>query len=691
MYKKFKELNSMSRYILVGGLSFAIELGFLAAFKYLLDLSVSLSVAIAFWIGLLASFSLQKLLAFQDHRKSAKVVTRQVILYAALVLFNYVFTLALVSLSPPELFLITRTVALIVTTLWNYVVYKYLIFSPSPKSKSSLQKPIIIRDYLNLQNVLTFSSLLLLGAVSAYGAYKASFVLAFNADAVGNVYLVSEGIQQNQIHLLAQHSNLLKFPLFLLQSKFDYNYHSFVAVNIATYILSIGLWVYLLTKIVGKRYLSIISATLSLSLLLSVLFNLNFAYTTVRNIEYPLCLLFLYFLIKFIYKPPARLKNLWPLLLSSILLTLVLASDKYFQYIFVLPLGVMLVVLALAYKNLRKRSIYGLLLLGGSQLIALSIVAAMGASKYFIYDTASELKVMTVAIEDFLPSVGVAIQQVLGLTGSNIFDKPLDQYLIGAAISLLLILVALIGYTQVAKNGLHKIRQAKQLDTQQVYGLVLGLILITSFAIYVMSGQVILRDETTGEVINRGQERYLTIIPLLIPLGVVFAIQKLKLTVRTIQLVTISLIAVTGICILGIGPKYGSAFAQTNNVKHSVDSINQTLKEENTDVVLTGYWYGPLLRFWSDDRVEPAHIRACNITAPFLKRNDWYAANPNIRSSAIIIDTTGIDKEYLGCNKQALLNIYGVPQKTREATGTSGNVQIWFYDYDVRTKVKDAP
>lgn len=112
-----------------GGVSYAIELSILLILHKTIGYSVEIATALAFWTGLLSSFILQKLLAFGDYEKTIRTISRQVGRYSLLVGFNYLFTLSFVALFPSKFIIITRTIALVLTTLWNYVIYKNFIFT----------------------------------------------------------------------------------------------------------------------------------------------------------------------------------------------------------------------------------------------------------------------------------------------------------------------------------------------------------------------------------------------------------------------------------------------------------------------------------------------------------------------------------------------------------------------------------
>lgn len=116
------------KYLLVGGSTYALELLVIYLLK-LFGLNDVIAVGIAFWFGLAASFVLQKLIAFSNKDRSARTVGRQAIMYGMLVAVNYVFTLGTVALFS-ETFgvFLTRTVALIITTFWNFFIYRNVIF-----------------------------------------------------------------------------------------------------------------------------------------------------------------------------------------------------------------------------------------------------------------------------------------------------------------------------------------------------------------------------------------------------------------------------------------------------------------------------------------------------------------------------------------------------------------------------------
>mgnify|MGYP001546009522 CR=1 FL=1 len=119
----------MRRYLIVGISVYLFEL-----LVIVMALSAGASnvwaVGISFWSGLVVSFFLQKLVTFGDKRMHHRILVPQLIAVTLLVLFNFAFTLAVTQLLQTLVpAVISRTVALGITTIWNFYLYKTRIFT----------------------------------------------------------------------------------------------------------------------------------------------------------------------------------------------------------------------------------------------------------------------------------------------------------------------------------------------------------------------------------------------------------------------------------------------------------------------------------------------------------------------------------------------------------------------------------
>ena len=116
------------RYVVVGGSTYVLELIAIVVAQRL-GASAVVAVAVSFWLGLLVSFTLQKLVTFEDKRTHHRVVVPQITAFALLVSFNFAFTILVTKLLEHVLPVVAiRTLAIGTTTMWNYYLYKTRIF-----------------------------------------------------------------------------------------------------------------------------------------------------------------------------------------------------------------------------------------------------------------------------------------------------------------------------------------------------------------------------------------------------------------------------------------------------------------------------------------------------------------------------------------------------------------------------------
>lgn len=121
------------RYLIVGGTVYILELIIIVVAQKF-GATPTQAVALSFTLGLIISFFLQKLFSFGDRRMHHKIIIPQAVAVGLLVLWNFSFTIGVTRLLqdvlPPTL---TRTIALAITTIWNYYLYKTHIFTPSER------------------------------------------------------------------------------------------------------------------------------------------------------------------------------------------------------------------------------------------------------------------------------------------------------------------------------------------------------------------------------------------------------------------------------------------------------------------------------------------------------------------------------------------------------------------------------
>lgn len=132
MFRKLAQ-HQIIRYLFIGGLSYVIEISILFTLNRTVHLQPTISVAISFWVGFIVAYILQKIVTFQNKEKSRPVIAKQLVGYSLLVLWNYGFTLLVVELFQNNLPVVAlRTAVIIITTIWNYALYK-ILFKVSPQ------------------------------------------------------------------------------------------------------------------------------------------------------------------------------------------------------------------------------------------------------------------------------------------------------------------------------------------------------------------------------------------------------------------------------------------------------------------------------------------------------------------------------------------------------------------------------
>jgi putative flippase GtrA len=130
---KLQELlkQPLYRYLIIGVSVYLFELIVIVVAQSF-GANADLAVGVSFWLGLFASFWLQKLVTFSDKRMHRRILLPQFIAASLLVAFNFSFTLLVTHLlSPPLPPVATRTLALGITTIWNFYLYKTRIFNRS--------------------------------------------------------------------------------------------------------------------------------------------------------------------------------------------------------------------------------------------------------------------------------------------------------------------------------------------------------------------------------------------------------------------------------------------------------------------------------------------------------------------------------------------------------------------------------
>jgi putative flippase GtrA len=125
--------KSTRRYLIIGVSVYLLEVAIILIGQRA-GASAVASVTLAFWLGLLTSFLLQKVITFEDKNFEKHIVFRQMVAYGILIAWNYGFTILFTKLFQDLMpAVLCRTVALGFCTIWNFYLYKLHIFKSTEK------------------------------------------------------------------------------------------------------------------------------------------------------------------------------------------------------------------------------------------------------------------------------------------------------------------------------------------------------------------------------------------------------------------------------------------------------------------------------------------------------------------------------------------------------------------------------
>jgi len=545
-------------------------------------------------------------------------------------------------------------------------------------------------------------AVLLLSAATLYTAKEANYQQTINSDNIIYPYLFQH-FRRNDIILPGHHGNILDFPLYILQTLLPYTYMTFSFVTIGLVVVTVALWVYLLICIFGRIYTAVICAVLAAFLFGSPGFIGSLIGNTIRNIEYPLGLAFV-LAINRILRGTRISQRLWAgLIIIFVLFSIALAGDSLLLYCFCLPLLAAVGIYWLQSRKITIAMVQASVGVVVSVLLAeiiSSLVDKAGIVSYY-YD--SNFSAHTVPVSQLSFSVTTALQQALSLHGAYIFGLPqisVSQLLIFLNFALLIVAVA--GFYLVLRRVIPIWRFKNIYEDNNYVLMVLAISFFLTFAVYILSDQVVHALPGGGLAVS-GQQRYISILPLLSVAGVVTVLQTYYARHRALRMalpIVILLVSLLAVPYIRTSQNAGDAY--TSSDRNTINQIIATAHQNDVSVLLTGYWYGATSQFWSHDTVLTASVAgpSCNAAQPpFNTRKSWYTPSPSVHRSALVVDRSGPDESYWGaCSDAELKTIYGTPSKIVYLNGINqsgitqqGSVEFWVYNYDVRSRVSISP
>jgi putative flippase GtrA len=139
--------NSALRYLAVGGISFVIDFSLLYLLHEVLGAAIWISTAVAFLGSFVFNYALQRLFSFRSRSSHGKTLAK----YIALVIFNTIATTFIVSFFDHLIdgWEIGKVVATVITTLWNYLIYRYWVFADRRSDGPANTAHIVVGQNVN--------------------------------------------------------------------------------------------------------------------------------------------------------------------------------------------------------------------------------------------------------------------------------------------------------------------------------------------------------------------------------------------------------------------------------------------------------------------------------------------------------------------------------------------------------------
>lgn len=130
--------SELARFVIVGGISFVIDLGLLMLLHEIFLVDLLIATPVAFLTSLGINFSLQRIFTFRaDNGKSVSFVK-----YCLLVIFNTLAVDIIVNVIDwlGAGYQVGKVVATILTTAWNFLLYKHWIFKSDASKREQSEE-----------------------------------------------------------------------------------------------------------------------------------------------------------------------------------------------------------------------------------------------------------------------------------------------------------------------------------------------------------------------------------------------------------------------------------------------------------------------------------------------------------------------------------------------------------------------
>ncbi|HUD06689.1 MAG TPA: PIG-L family deacetylase [Candidatus Saccharimonadales bacterium] len=546
----------------------------------------------------------------------------------------------------------------------------------APKSKKpnyikSLDK-LVIKPWF--RNVYVVGSVVLLLGTVIYWAILGAHLQQNNADQLSSAYLFKNAATLHGASFPAQHTFLLKWPLFYLIKMLNYSAGAFIGVTVGLVMATVLVLLAILYRI-DRRPLVFGTICLALASVLLLIpaqpysggiLPVNMAMLTTRNIEYAV---YIVSLLLFARAKRIRSGQFW---ISTVILSVLIASDKLF-----LAVALAAAVMSLIVYSLVKS--WGLVSLTVDWLISI-VIAALGAAGILSFINYSGLTHIVGQsgvgpyglihnLRDF--ALGI-IYGFLGLftnlganpafAGTEIKTLPhsaLSQLTsIGGYSYLVNLVIVVVGIYIVIKLTLSSLKLKTKPDTYLNLAIMLVWTTLASVALFVLSNHYYAVDA-----------RYLSIVTFTLFIAVAVVVRKAKLQPsKVVAIGGLVLISVL-LGIFAVAKNINSQNQAFSTIKQRDASIIAAEKYNPTDVLVGDYWRVlPILQA-SKGKLAIMPLSGCTTPRSVLSSSVWQTDLKN-HSFTYLLSSDEDLTDFPHCTLGQVVATYGRPNASILIAGT---------------------
>jgi hypothetical protein len=501
------------------------------------------------------------------------------------------------------------------------------------------------------RNILVAFSLTLLLAASIFACANITKIQSVTSDQFIGTFIYTDSGKGAPM-VASDHTNVLKAPVLWLEGKLPYNITTLIVFNTAFVYISFIVWLCLLSRLLGTKVIPVGALAFAAIIINSTSFAVNIAENTIRHIEYPIALAFIFGLSKLQHLARGYLLFSTSL---SLLLALLILNDRFFLFTLV-PAGFFCGLIFVAEKKLNSRAALCIayVLLAGT-IIGILLPKIITASGLASMNPGYNNQIKNFVSFESIPSaIFLALGQTIDLFGGLFFGQTIRLANIGLVLCSALFLFAVLG-------------------------------------IFASKKSKDLRDLT-----NSINARYLT---FLVYIGVAFIAFLSHLIYMKSRLGYLFICTtLVGLAIIGI-PRTHRSYAlsesdsSNNRMQPILDISHELVGEGVHNIVTTGGYQA--VRYWSHNQIfSVAEVYGdCKTPIIWANNGSWLESSRAARS-AFLVDVAGPYPTSSLCTRKAAESVYGRAQKTIKLDASLYNAHddsrpayLLIYDYDIRSRL----